>query len=787
MSQLFTSFKLRISFIILLVFTTPFAVLSFFATQFLSDAETQFSKTILNESLLTTKERTLGNFDRDIKLLEVNLRSKVFEQWMLNPSDVNLKQQATDALRQTCEIIDCHGWFIISDKAKLSVDWNKQSNKVNDIIIDPIEDAWYPQLLRSNESVIIDSSTHPISQEKGVFLDIIVKHEGAPIGLVGTYIYLSNLKNEILSRGTTDLLNFFVDDNRVMHAPNKALKMHQSLDIVNQLDGANWDAIFSEQLKKEIEKKPSDGVYNEGAYFKSVKLADKTFLLGALYISEIDWIALSLYPQDLLEQRYDNWFILSLAFLILAVFLLITMFLINREVINPVQILSSAVDKIHAGQYEARAEEKGADVLQNLAIKINHMASSIEHSLAQITETSELYRQASEKANKANRAKSLFLSNMSHEIRTPLNAILGFSEFAKSSDCIDKSRRYLDKIDTASQHLLKIINDLLDLNKIELGQIEIDEHPFILRKMVKKVLSICGLKIQQNNLKLTFKLDKNLPDCLIGDSLRLEQILINLINNSTKFTESGSISLEINVKHWDAHLNRVLIQFAIQDTGIGMTQEQIEKVFTPFHQADESITRKYGGTGLGLSISKQFATAMGGDISALSTHGKGTTMIVTLPFEISDNNVFSAVNSIKDYDLQKLLEKAKSKLCLLVEDNDINREVALTMLADLNMHIDIAENGKEAILKAKLKQYDLIIMDIQMPIMDGLTATRHLREIEVNSPIIGLSAHSTKEDADEAISIGMQYYLTKPIVKDDLFRCVYLSFTEHHNALEASI
>ncbi|GEM_PF-5816813 len=778
MKQLFSSFKLRISVIILFGIVIPFSFFSYLTINFLSKVETELSTSVLNESILLTSERTARYFDRDIKLLEVKLKSGVIQAWMKNTEDAQAQQVLSRELMQMCDVLNCHGWFVISDKAMSGIDWYTATKEIKDVDINPVEDTWYNEILNGDQRIVIDASVHPFTNEKGVFLDIVVYEEDKPIGIVGTYIYLKNLKNYILSDNSHELVSFFVDDHQIMHSKPSLSESMQPL--VSAIDGNTWESVFSEELLDTILTSNTKG--NPNTFFQSITISDRRYLIGARQIPEANWVAVSLYPEDLVQQKLNSWFSWTVAVIALITFVSFTVFLLNREVIKPIEKLSNVVDEIHSGRYDARANEVGADILKNLAKKINHMAASIETHLQQLLKTNKLYSEASEKAKAASRAKSLFVSNMSHEMRTPLNAIIGFTGFARSSNCPKKTQDYLRRSETASQHLLRLISDLLDLNKIELGELALESTEFTVHDVMKNVLNICGNDAKEKHIALKFDISKDIPACLIGDKLRIEQILINLLNNAIKFTEKGYISTKVAFESTKADCQTGMLFFEVNDTGIGMSEEQIKRLFKPFNQADESITRKFGGTGLGLAISKQFATAMNGDITVDSQPGEGSRFCVALEIKYSSKTKTNKIENGVRQNYQQIIAFTENKRCLIVEDNEINREILATFLALLHMQIEIAEDGMIALEKCSKNTFDLIFMDIQMPNMDGLTATKAIREMGIKTPIIGLSAHSTKEDAELAYAAGMQYYQTKPIIKELLFSNIEAVFKVKQSA-----
>ncbi len=569
----------------------------------------------------------------------------------------------------------------------------------------------------------------------------------------------------------------------------------EQIKNIEQVAFAATQGLYDTKKATFVEDSKPDNIFAEKVVYGEEyrKLNSDMSELIAKLIEQVD--GRTMHTVKAAEQSLKEWISLSILFTLLTVAItVVALFVVRKMILNPIQRLTFAAKKISNGDYHVRVNSnKGSDELNVLAATFNAMAKDIEDDIAIREKTHTELEEAKQIAEDATKAKSMFLANMSHEIRTPMNAIIGMTYLALKTNLTTKQREYINQVNFAANSLLGIINDILDFSKVEAGKLVLENIPFNLRDLLENIVKMQLPIAQEKGLELLFDdddfiLQKDAPP-LKGDKLRLGQIITNLLSNAIKFTERGFVGLCIKSTR---DSGKISVTIDVKDSGIGMSEEQIENLFQEFTQADVSTSRKYGGTGLGLAISKNITELMGGKISVSSHQGEGSIFSVEISFDIAKAEDME--NEVKRFDVSdKELSSLKKMRVLLVEDNQINQKLAMALLSDKGVLVEIAENGQEAIdklSKVDVDYFDVVLMDLQMPIMDGYEATKRIRmgSRYDNLPIVAMTAHVMSEEVHKCKEIGMQNYIGKPVEPELLYSILaHYSKKRHEDEPEQNI
>ncbi|HTA63327.1 MAG TPA: response regulator [Bacteroidia bacterium] len=454
---------------------------------------------------------------------------------------------------------------------------------------------------------------------------------------------------------------------------------------------------------------------------------------------------------------------------------------LQRYISGPINSVVDVTENIIQSQnYSLRSPVEGKDEIGKMSFALNKMLDQIEHHAAELSETNNLLearvKQRTETLNKQNekliiateaaeqskKVKEQFLASMSHEIRTPLNAIIGFQALLKETPLNEEQKEYIESIDFAGKNLLVIVNDILDISKIEAGKLTLSKDNLNIEHELSAIVELIKLKAKEKNIEVTLNHDVTIPKWVVGDVARFNQIILNLLGNAIKFTEKGYVKVRSRLLR--SEHNTICCEFEITDTGIGIPKNKQKEIFERFSQASSDTSRKYGGTGLGLTIVKHLLKLQGGDVLVQSEEGKGSVFTVHLNFDKSTSNVIEP----GQFELNTLNEITDGKKLniLLAEDTLLNQRLVKKIVEKWGFNLTIANNGIEAIALHKKNKYDIILMDIQMPEMDGYTTTQEIRALEGEEkksiPIIALTAHASQDEAEKCIKLGMNTYISKP-------------------------
>jgi len=633
------------------------------------------------------------------------------------------------------------------------------------------DDIWYFDCINSDNDYLLNVDVDKYENRKRVWLNYKIQRDGKVLGVLCTGLMFDQVIEELFGKYDKNAIRGLVINERGIVQMDSDTE-NEKEQLIYENDIFVSDRIKDEELHTAVKKyiKDIDGYFSDNDSNTVVELVSKDYSYASVApIEGTNWSVITFYNSAVLFS-ISNLYPLFIMIFILLIGYTIAINIINKKILlDPFSRLTSS---LASPKDDKRRRIYGIERNDEFGI----LAQTIQGMRSRLYSYNNKLIIAKEQAERGSQAKSEFLANMSHEMRTPMNTVIGMSQLAKGTKDVDRIHYCIDKIENASTHLLGVINDILDMSKIESGKFELSNAVFNFRDMISKTVEVLSFRMEEKAQSFELHIDEGIPEFIFSDDQRLTQVIANILSNAVKFTpENGRIELTATLKEAKEE-RQCILEIAVTDTGIGISDEQKSKLFRSFEQADNGISRRFGGTGLGLAISKKIVEMLGGNIKVESEPGKGSCFSFTLV----TNQAERPINSGSESDLlEALSSKSLDGLrILLVEDVEINREILMALLENSGIVFTCAENGAMAIemFEESSDQFDIILMDIQMPELDGYGATRKIRELDnphaKEIPIIAMTANVFREDVEKCLAAGMNAHLGKPLEIKEVVRVI---------------